>query len=146
MSDAYLQIAMAFISFLGALLTYAALPWLKGKITVNQQIILSVWARAAVLAAEQIFIGPGMGQAKKNYVLEFLAARGVKVTESQLNVLIEAAVFELNNAKNKADLQEGSLMWPESDCDVCDKVKFCEMKTEGDEAPTNCPYFERGWS
>jgi hypothetical protein len=41
----------------------------------------------------------GHGEKKKQHVIDFLDRQGIKITMSQLSILIEAAVHELN--KNK---------------------------------------------
>ena len=52
--------------------------------------------KIAVSAAEQIFKGSGRGEEKKQYVIAWLKERGFTVDENELDALIEAAVYELN--------------------------------------------------
>ena len=52
--------------------------------------------KIAVSAAEQIFKGSGRGEEKKQYVIAWLKERGFTVDEAELDALIEAAVYELN--------------------------------------------------
>ena len=53
----------------------------------------------AVLAAEQILREPGSGVEKKKMVTEFvikwLSDRGINISESELDILIEAAVKKM---------------------------------------------------
>lgn len=55
------------------------------------------------MAAEQIFTGTGLGAQKKEWVIQFLKDKGVKIDldaiGTELNALIESAVYEMNNDK-----------------------------------------------
>ena len=57
----------------------------------------------AVNAAEQIFKETGLGEKKKEYVLNFingvLGKLNYSITEEELNILIESAVKDMNDAK-----------------------------------------------
>jgi hypothetical protein len=63
---------------------------------VEKQKNIEFWVGVAVNAAEQIFSQSGYGQFKKDYVVSFLEKQGLKICPSQLDVLIEAAVHEMN--------------------------------------------------
>ena len=95
-SEMFLKIALAIISIVGAVITGVLIPYLRSKITTNKLEEIQYWVNVAVTAAEQIFNEPKMGDLKKKYVLDFLSKLGVNLTEEELNVLIEAAVKELN--------------------------------------------------
>lgn len=84
----FVEITTAVIAILGAIITYVVVPYFRTKNAL-------VWVEVAVSAAEQIFSEPKMGEQKKDYVLQFLKRKGVKLTKEQLEVLIEAAVREL---------------------------------------------------
>lgn len=62
---------------------------------------LEKWVRIAVQSAEMIFQEIGMGADKKRYVIDFIndKFKWFKLTEEQLDALIEAAVLELNKIK-----------------------------------------------
>ena len=93
-------IFQALIALVAALITAFLIPYIKTKMTAEQQKNLVQWVEFAVLAAEQLY-GSGMGQEKKAYVLEFLRQQGYTVDAAQLEVLIEGAVKELlNNEKS----------------------------------------------
>lgn len=77
-------------------ITCVLVPYIKSKTTSDQQNRINAWVKVAVSAAEQIFNGSGRGEEKKAYVIAWLKEHGVKVDESQLDALIEAAVYELN--------------------------------------------------
>lgn len=93
------KIGTALIALIGAIITYIIVPFLKSKTTKEQRDNTVFWVQIAVNAAEQIYQGKGQGKLKKEYVLEFLNSKGIKITIEQLDILIESAVYELN--KNK---------------------------------------------
>jgi len=99
-TDLLMQITLALISIIGALITYVLVPYLKAKTTETQQKKIETVVNIAVKAAEQIFSTPGAGQDKKDYVLSVLNSKGIKIDQSQLDLLIEAAVYQLNQSKN----------------------------------------------
>ena len=92
-------IVKVIIPILGAIITYLIVPFIKQKITKEQRENIAFWVKVAVNAAEQVFKGTGLGEQKKQYVLNFLSTKGIKVSAAQLDALIEAAVFELNSLK-----------------------------------------------
>ena len=96
-----LQIALALISIIGALITYVLVPYIKARTTETQQKKIWNGVLIAVQAAEQIFNKPGAGQDKKAYVLNVLNQKGIQIDATQLELLIEAAVFQLNQSKNE---------------------------------------------
>jgi DUF1365 family protein len=57
---------------------------------------LERWVKTAVKAAEQLYKGSGRGEEKKQYVLDFLAAKGLTMDMDIVEALLEAAVFGLN--------------------------------------------------
>ena len=94
--DTFIQISTAAIALLGAVITYILVPYIRTRTTQGQRDNILFWVGVAVNAAEQIFAGSGLGDKKKQYVLDFLIGKGIKVSTEQLNALIEAAVFEIN--------------------------------------------------
>ena len=97
--DTFIQVGTAVIALLGAVITYILVPYIRTKTTQGQRDTLLFWVSVAVSAAEQIFAGSGLGEKKKKkeYVVEFLDGKGIKISAEQLDALIEAAVFELNS-------------------------------------------------
>lgn len=89
------------IPILGAILTYFLIPLVKSNTTEKQREDVYFWVKMAVQSAEMIFAEKGQGKLKKEYVLEFLNNRGVDITAYELDVLIEAAVKELNIVMGK---------------------------------------------
>lgn len=84
------------IPILGAIITYLIVPLIKQKTTKEQRENIYFWVTVAVQAAEQIYKEKSQGKLKKEYVIEFLSQKGVDITMKELDVLIEAAVKELN--------------------------------------------------
>ena len=90
-------IAQAIIVLIGAIITYVLIPWIRSKTTKEQQEEIKQWVKIAVAAAEQIFVGQGRGEEKKQWVLEFLSKYNLKVDLDAIDAMIEAAVWELKN-------------------------------------------------
>jgi len=97
--EAFVNIGTALIALVGAIITYVVVPYIKSKTTEKQRDNAEFWVQVAVGAAEQIYKEKGQGKLKKKYVLNFLNSKGIDIDDEQLDVLIEAAVYELN--KNK---------------------------------------------
>ena len=86
---------------LGAIITYILVPWIKQITTREQRENIYFWVKVAVAAAEQIYKEKGQGKLKKEYVVDFLVSKGINITIQELDVLIEAAVKELNIIQEK---------------------------------------------
>lgn len=85
----------AVAALIGVIITCVLIPYIKSKTTTEQQKEINAWVKIAVSAAEQLFIGSGRGEEKKAYVIAWLKERGITVDEAELDALIEAAVYEL---------------------------------------------------
>ena len=87
------------LSIVSVLVTGVLVPLLKQK--YGKEKVLSVMEAVdiAVKAAEQIYKETGQGNLKKQYVLMRLNEQGFKVTEKELDEMIEASVLELNRWK-----------------------------------------------
>ncbi len=85
----------ALIALAAAIVTGILIPYIKSKTNAQQQEIISQWVAIAVSAAEQIYNGPGRGEEKKAYVLQWLADRGMKLDGEAVDAAIEAAVYRL---------------------------------------------------
>ena len=94
-------IVKVIIPILGAIITYLIVPFIKQKTTKEQRENIYFWVRVAVQAAEMIYKEKGQGKLKKEYVITFLQSKGINITMQELDVLIEAAVKELNIIQNK---------------------------------------------
>lgn len=89
------------IPIIGAILTYFIIPFIKAKTTEKQRDEIYFWVTVAVSAAEQIYNEKSKGVDKKEYVIRFLSSMGINLTIQELEVLIEAAVKELNLVQNE---------------------------------------------
>ena len=85
----------AVAALIGVIITCVLIPYIKSKTTTEQQKEINAWVKIAVSAAEQLFTGSGRGEEKKAYVIAWLKERGSTVDEAELDALIEAAVYEL---------------------------------------------------
>lgn len=79
------------------------IPYIKSKSESSKLDTLLVWVKEAVLAAEQIYNKEKSGDDKKNYVtnqiVEIAEKSGVKLTGVEVDLLIEAIVKQMNDAK-----------------------------------------------
>lgn len=92
-------VAKVIIPILGAIITYILVPFFKAKTTKEQRENIYFWVTVAVQAAEMIYKEKGQGKLKKSYVVDFLVNKGIDITLDELDILIEAAVKELNLAQ-----------------------------------------------
>lgn len=96
MNEILFQIVLGVISVLGAVLTGIVVPFVKEKIGNEKLAKYEQWASMAVECAEMLFKEQGMGEQKKQYVVDFLNKmfnkNRVVITPEQIEVLIEAAV------------------------------------------------------
>lgn len=94
----YLVMALAVLVVSGFVL-----PMIKQNIGTEKYALILKYVEQAVNSAEQIFGGEGTGQQKKAYVIQIMQGIldkvGYKLTEEQLNMLIESAVKAMNDAK-----------------------------------------------
>lgn len=74
----------------------AAAPAPASSTTEAQRKELTAWVKIGVAAAEQLYVGQGRGEEKKQYVLDFLKQKGFKVDEESVVNAIEAIVKQLN--------------------------------------------------
>ena len=94
-------IVNAVITLIAAIITTFLIPWIKSKIDAAKLAQIIEWVGIAVRAAEQIYNESGMGEKKKQYVLDFLADKGFTLDPNSINAMIEAAVKNLNIEQNK---------------------------------------------
>lgn len=103
MDNRLFELILALIPVLGTILTLYIIPLLKERIGNEKLEKCKEWADLAVKAAEMLYVGQGLGEEKKAYVVDFLTKQfnenKIVITEEQLNILIEAAVKELNFEK-----------------------------------------------
>lgn len=89
------DIVIAAVTLIVAIITAVVIPFVKGRTTAEQFAHIKMWVGIAVDAAEQVFRGSGRGAEKKEYVVEFLRQRGIKLDADEISAMIEAEVFKL---------------------------------------------------
>lgn len=89
------NIIEAAVALLAAVVSAFVIPWLRSRTSAARREELAAWTRIAVAAAEQIYDSSEC-RAKKEHVLEFLAARGYYLQTDEIEAAIEAAVLELH--------------------------------------------------
>lgn len=87
------------LSIVSVLITGVLVPLLKQKYGKEKIVNVMEAVDIAVKAAEQIYTKTGQGQLKKQYVLMRLNEQGIKLSEKELDDMIEASVLELNRWK-----------------------------------------------
>lgn len=92
----YTQIISAIIALLSALISAFLIPWLKQQISAERLKKWQSYVEIAVRAAEQLYTAND-GDAKKAYVLQYLAERGISFDSDTVDKLIEAAVLTLHH-------------------------------------------------
>ncbi len=85
----------ALITLLAGLITAFVIPWLKARLTAQQQQNAAHWAGVLGAAAEQMFSGSNRGEEKLRWVEEELVRRGYTLDTAQIRALIEAQVYSL---------------------------------------------------
>ena len=100
MDQILFAIVQCVLVIVAGLITRYVVSWLKTKLDAEKFHTLDQWVKLAVAAAEQVYCKDCQGNEKKTYVKDelrkYLATKGIKITEEQLNILIEAAVKEMN--------------------------------------------------
>ena len=86
------------IALAGVILTAYIIPLLKQSLSSKQLENVRLAVNTSVRAAEMLF-STEQGEAKKKWVLDYLASQNIVIDEKQLNALIEEAVYELNKDK-----------------------------------------------
>lgn len=103
MDDITFLILKVVVSVVAALIGAYLIPYLKAKTASEQLADIMALVEVAVQAAEQTIQGHGKGAEKKTevlaYVRNWLALRGIKITDTQLDSIIEAAVLNLHMAQ-----------------------------------------------
>lgn len=100
MHEYMIDILVFIITVLGIVITRNVIPYIKSLIKDSEYATIYDIVETAVKAAEQKCKAPKQGKAKKaevyNYVSRWLDARGIRLTEDDLDRLIEAAVYSMN--------------------------------------------------
>lgn len=105
MNEMLFEIIILVLSILATILTGIVVPYFKEKIGNEKLAKYEYWVSNAVACAEMIYKEQGMGEIKKEYVINFLNdmfnKKKIVITEEQLNVLIEHAVKEMQLNEGK---------------------------------------------
>lgn len=98
------QIIVLIIGVISLCITTVFLPYVKTKVSADKLTSIYTLVKIAVNAAEQLY-GSKMGEQKKQYVVEYLAGKGIYVdadiVASEFNAMIESAVYELTKEQEK---------------------------------------------
>lgn len=101
MSEISFMILKIVVSICAALISVYAVPYLKRLADDKKVSDILTAVETAVHAAEQTIKGDGKGEEKKKMAIEYASSwlnnHGVKITDKQLDGLIEAAVYELKS-------------------------------------------------
>lgn len=88
----------------GVIVTTVLVPWIKRKMTNEQWQMIVNYAYAGVQAAEIIFNAQGQGEAKFEWVADYIEQRcaehGIKIDADTIKVVIENAWAELGFKKD----------------------------------------------
>lgn len=93
----------AVIAVLATVATVFLIPALKRKTDEQDRAEMLAWAEIAVAAAQQLYHHLD-GADRKNYVLNFLEAKGYDVDSMEVDAAIEAAVLTLHQALEGGDV------------------------------------------
>lgn len=89
------QIVIAVIGLISIVITTLIAPLIKAKTTTTQWANIVSWTQTAVQAAEVIYRGPGRGEEKRDYVLDWVSAeaakRGMKIDTDTIRAALENA-------------------------------------------------------
>lgn len=88
------ELLQALIALLATVITTFLIPYIKKKLSAEKAEELKRWVGIAVKAAEQLY-GSRPGIEKKEYVVAFLAQKGIIFDVDEVNAMIEAEVFKL---------------------------------------------------
>lgn len=105
MNEVLFEIILGLISILATIVTGIVIPYIREKIGNEKLAKYKEWASLAVKCAEMIFVEKGMGENKKEYVVNILNdmfnKNKVVITPEQIEILIESAVKEMKLSENK---------------------------------------------
>jgi hypothetical protein len=89
----------ALIAVLVAVAMRYLIPWLKTKMSKDQEETLYTIVSIAVMAAEKLY-GAKKGDDKLAYVERYLEARGVKVDTMRLKAYVNAAIKQMDQKQD----------------------------------------------
>lgn len=100
MKKEYFDLIVISLKFLLLLLSVAILPkiqeYIESSTTKEQRENALFWIKQVTKIAEEVYKSKGVGELKKQYVIEWLEKNGVRLSEEQLSILIDMVVAEYN--------------------------------------------------
>ena len=90
------KILQVILSIVSIIITGILIPFIKSKVAKDKIDKAMTITAIAVKAAEQIYRESGQGKEKKDSVRRYLEKSKIKLTDEEIDTLIEAAVKELN--------------------------------------------------
>ena len=111
MDEIMIKIIELIVIILAALIGRYAIPYIKTKVDMNKLALISEWALKFVKTAENVIVGSGMGEEKRNQVVTWIKEKsnevGIKLTEDQIRTILEDAyttmIQESNEFKETVD-------------------------------------------
>lgn len=133
MDDILFEVLKLIVMVAVFLVTTFLVPWLKNKIGADKIAQIEKWVNAAVLSAQQTKWDQS-GEDRKKAVVQFVqkmcAEHNIKITDEQIDILIEAAVKQMKIDEGiKYDEDKGRSASPEKD--GADKEDSEKAKTQG---------------
>ena len=99
MNDVVFEILKAVVVLVITLAARYFIPWIKQQLENTKQGWIVKWVELAVKSAEQTILGDKTGPEKKAIVTKFikeqLQQKNISVSDEQLSILIEAAVYAM---------------------------------------------------
>lgn len=92
------SVAEIIVSILSLIITSFLIPYLKSKLSAQQQEKIRKYVSVAVRAAEQLY-GGGAGQQKMEYVQNLLLSKGYVLDINEITALIESEVYKLTKSE-----------------------------------------------
>ena len=107
LNDLLFELLKLVLIICSALITRYVIPFIRREIQNTEYAWVVDVVEDAVRYVEQVTNEEGAGSKKKELVLNFvqsqLDARGIKISQDQLNALIEATVYGLNVEKQSVE-------------------------------------------
>lgn len=103
MNDIFFEILKLLVMVAALVVARYVVPWLKEKSDSELVDAIAEWASKAVLSAQQV-MQSSTGEEKKAIVTQFLkeilTAKNIALSDTQLDILIEAAVKQMKIQEN----------------------------------------------
>lgn len=102
MRDIIMELLKLTIMIVAMLITRYVIPWIKAKTQSDTMSVLIDWTMQAVLAAEQCHQAQSGAERKAivtRFIKELLTQKNIDLSDEEIDVMIEAAVKQMNAAK-----------------------------------------------